>query len=292
MDVCLPTKPEFLEIQESTGTDADQVAGRLFLFWGWASLNSADGTMRATPSMVAKVCGGDEQFWRAVEAAGWVTFDHEARTVTIEGWEQRFSKAAKSRLLDNRRKAVSRAKSGNVRHVSGSCPVVVRSHPDQIEEIEEIEIHPSDVATTETRKPRSRSQPADPIRWTPAAGWEGITDDDRAAWGTAYPACDIAGELARMGEWLRANPAKAHKSRWRAFVTSWLTRSQDKGGGKPSNRPGESAPAKSWAERASWRDDAGANMTETRYREWRARRPATPSVDALALATRLRVSET
>jgi hypothetical protein len=96
-----------------------------------------------------------------------------------------------------------------------------------------------------------------------------------------------------MTEWLRANPAKAHKSRWRAFVTSWLTRSQDKGGGKPSNRPGDAAPVKAWADRATWRDDACANMTDTRYRQWRdANRSQTPSVDALALATRLRVAET
>jgi hypothetical protein len=40
-----------------------------------------------------------------------------------------------------------------------------------------------------------------------------------------------------MTEWLKSNPAKAHKSRWRAFVTKWLTRSQDRGGGQPSNRP-------------------------------------------------------
>ena len=97
---------------------------------------------------------------------------------------------------------------------------------------------PSVVATTETPKRRLRSSPSDSIGWTPAAGWEGITDDDRAAWRTAYPACDLAGEFARMTEWLRSNPAKARKSRWRAFVTKWLTRSQDNGGGQASKRPG------------------------------------------------------
>lgn len=97
----------------------------------------------------------------------------------------------------------------------------------------------SDSAPTETPAARrSRSRPADSIRWTPAGGWEGITEADRAAWRVAYPACDLAGELARMGEWLRANPDKARKSRWRAFVTRWMTRSQDRGGGQPSSRPG------------------------------------------------------
>jgi hypothetical protein len=73
-----------------------------------------------------------------------------------------------------------------------------------------------------------------------------------------------------MTEWLKANPAKAKKSRWRAFVTAWLTRSQNRGGGKASTRPGDAAPAKAWGDRATWRDDACQNMTETKYREWRA----------------------
>ena len=123
-------------------------------------------------------------------------------------------------------------------------------------------------ATTETRKPRSRSQPTDSIRWTPAAGWEGITAEDRAAWAAAYPACDVARELAAAGEWLRANPEKARKSRWRSFLVRWLSRSQDRGGGKPSNRPGDPPPAKAWAERPSWRDDACRNLTDAQYREW------------------------
>ena len=145
--------------------------------------------------------------------------------------------------------------------------------------------YPSDIAPTETRKPRSRSQPSDSIRWTPAAGWEGITDADRAAWATAYPACDIPGELARMTEWLRANPAKARKSRWRAFATSWLTRSQDRGGGQPSARPGDRQPAALTSRR--WRDDACQNMTDERYRAWRAAQR--PTQAALDIAGRLSV---
>ncbi|MEX0670872.1 MAG: hypothetical protein WD060_10495, partial [Pirellulales bacterium] len=104
------------------------------------------------------------------------------------------------------------------------------------------------VATTEPAKRRTRSQPADPIRWTPAAGWEGIADTDRQEWAAAYPACDLAGELAKATSWLRANPTKAHKSNWRRFVVSWLTRSQDKGGTnrEPGRRPDEKPPPKAW----------------------------------------------
>jgi hypothetical protein len=36
--------------------------------------------------------------------------------------------------------------------------------------------------------------------------------------------------LLRASEWLKSNPAKAHKSNWRRFLVGWLTRSQDRGG--------------------------------------------------------------
>jgi hypothetical protein len=283
MDVCLPTKPEFLEIQEATGATADQVAGRLFLLWGWASMNTADGTLRGTPARLAKTFGGDEQFWRAVEAVGWISFSDEARTLTVAGWDRRFSKSAKSRMLDSRRKAVSRAKTDNVRVLSGSCPASVRvlsglcpvaTGPEERREEERREEEkrkpPSEVAPTETRKPRSRSQPSDAIRWTPAAGWEGITDADRAEWREAFPAVDQVRQLAAMGQWLKANPEKAKKSRWRAFVVRWLSREQERGGGVPSNRPGSAAPL-------SLDEKLAIEAREARRRKsWRSAPPGCP----------------
>lgn len=86
------------------------------------------------------------------------------------------------------------------------------------------------VATSDPPKRRHRSQPKDAIRWDCDAGWLGITEADRSAWATAFPACTLDIELARATEWLKANPTKARKSNWRRFVVSWLTRSQDRGG--------------------------------------------------------------
>jgi hypothetical protein len=37
-------------------------------------------------------------------------------------------------------------------------------------------------------------------------------------------------ELAKASEWLASHPKKAKKSNWRAFITGWLTRCQDRGG--------------------------------------------------------------
>lgn len=62
--------------------------------------------------------------------------------------------------------------------------------------------------------------------------WEGITAEDKKRWKEAYPACDIDLELKRMIEWIIFNPEKGKKSNWGRFITSWLTRQQDRGGTK------------------------------------------------------------
>lgn len=98
-DVCLPQKPEVLELVDATGLPVDQVVGRLLMLWGWAALNSSDGSARMSIRLLSKVCGGDEDFWRQVEAVGWLVIDAENGTVGIPGWDARFSKAAKSRAL-------------------------------------------------------------------------------------------------------------------------------------------------------------------------------------------------
>jgi len=108
-DVCLPQKPEVLELVDRTGLAPDQVVGRLVMLWGWASLNSSDGTARISVRLLARICGGDEAFWREVEAVGWLVIDADGGTVAIPGWDRRFSKAAKSRSLATVRHQVDKA---------------------------------------------------------------------------------------------------------------------------------------------------------------------------------------
>lgn len=94
------------------------------------------------------------------------------------------------------------------------------------------------VATSDPPKRRKRSQHRNAVFWSEADGWQGISDADRTAWATAYPATVLDIELARATEWLKANITRAKKSNWRRFVVSWLSRSQDRGG---TNRtPGKS----------------------------------------------------
>jgi len=58
--------------------------------------------------------------------------------------------------------------------------------------------------------------------------WEGISDEDIAAWENIYPGVDINASLLHMEDWLASNPAKNPKSNFRAFITRWLTREQNK----------------------------------------------------------------
>lgn len=69
--------------------------------------------------------------------------------------------------------------------------------------------------------------------------WENITDKDREGWRKAYPACNVDIELKQMKEWLLSNPDK-RKSRYRRFITNWLSRSQERGGSKGKIKGGQS----------------------------------------------------
>ena len=136
------------------------------------------------------------------------------------------------------------------------------------------------VATSDSPKRRKRSQPQNAVRWTDSDGWQGITGPDRKTWAEAYPACVLDIELVRASEWLKANPTRAHKSNWRRFLVSWLTRSQDRGG---TNRSAGKTPE----------DAAKRAALERKAKEFASYRPAdyrTPK-ELAALAQSLKLRE-
>lgn len=79
------------------------------------------------------------------------------------------------------------------------------------------------------------------IGWSLEGGFTGITDEDRTAWGEAYPGVNLAAELAKAHVYLRENPAKAGKRNWGSFLARWFARVQDKGG---NAQPQTSKPAR------------------------------------------------
>ncbi len=60
-----------------------------------------------------------------------------------------------------------------------------------------------------------------------------ITEADVAEWSEAFPAVNVRQQLAAMRSWLNANPQNRKTSKgMKRFVVSWLSRDQDRGGGR------------------------------------------------------------
>ena len=246
IDCNLGTKPEVLELVDVTGLPVEVVGWRLIQLWSWVAMNTADGQIVATPRRLAAVAGGDEQFWLAVERVGWISF--VGSTMSISGWDKRFSRAAKARATHAHRQDTYRRRSrdGAPSQGGGATPSLQdRTGQDRREE----EIQPAaPVPTSEPAKPsRSRAKPSG-VSWTAEAGWTGITDADRQEWAQAFPGAVLAQELAKATAWLKANPKRAGRRNWRRFIVNWLQRCQDNGGTnrEPGRRPDEKPPPKSW----------------------------------------------
>ena len=241
IDCNLGTKPEVLEVAAATHEPLEVVVGRMVRLWSWAWHVTADGTIRVPRSMLATVAGGDDQFWLAVERAGWLVCTEDS--ITIPGWSERFGNAAKRRLSEQRRQSVRRAYAKRTHDSVTDCVLEERRGEEKREELQPA----APVPTSEPAKPsRSRAKPS--LSWSADSGWEGITDADRLEWATAFPGAVLAQELAKATSWLRANPQRCGKRNWRRFIVGWLQRCQDKGGTnrEPGRRPDDKPPPKAW----------------------------------------------
>jgi hypothetical protein len=225
------------------------VVGGLHAVWAAVNEHTADGVMaNAYPEDLDDIAG-IQGFGSAMRSAGWLEADEAAQTLTFPNFGQWNTPAKDTTAAERMRK--HRAKQDVTRNtVTVTEPLRVTVAPDKTRQDKREDIPAAPVATSEPPKRRTRSQPADSVSWSADAGWQGITDADRQEWRQAYPACDLEPELARATAWLKANPTKAHKSNWRRFIVSWLTRSQDRGG---TNRtPGARPEAKPQPQ--VWRD--------------------------------------
>lgn len=73
------------------------------------------------------------------------------------------------------------------------------------------------------------------VRFDAASGSWSVPDLLQSQWAKAYPAVDVASELAKAAVWLTANP-KNQKSNYARFLSNWLSKAQDRaprvGGGQ------------------------------------------------------------
>ena len=162
--------------------------------------------------------------------------EHRCRCVEIREKRSQAAKSAASGRWSGDASRIANASQTHSKRIANGCHPTSTSTSTSTSDAgssataEDIQPAAPVVATSDPPKRRKRSQPKDAIGWSVESGWQGITDQHRQTWATAYPACTLDIELVRATEWLIANPTKARKSNWRRFLVSWLTRSQDRGG--------------------------------------------------------------
>ena len=196
-DLALPAKPEVQELIDTTGHPVEVVVYRLLQLWGWASMHCADGTARMTLPRLVRTCGGDEAFWLAVAAVGWLEIDETAATVAVPGWDRRFSQAAKARLQHRDRAAAQEDSRGRLRDRAGAACAQAQAQPAP-------ERRRGDKRRLESPPPppREASQPGEAWQRLRAAWNAGaVAGTRRRPWKPAE-APDGAGEVIEAAGWL------------------------------------------------------------------------------------------
>lgn len=112
---------------------------------------------------------------------------------------------------------------------------------------------------TSCSEPQSDSEPA--IAHLPLADKSefGITHSQILEWSSAYPAVDVEQQIRNMRQWCLANPSRRKTRRGiKAFVVSWLSKEQDKGGRPiPANVQPSFAERDEMARRRKWEEMTG-----------------------------------
>lgn len=231
----LATDPAVVGIAEVVRIDEFGVVGRLHAVWSWLDQHSAAGTnVRISSAFLDRLtaCPG---FADAMRTVGWLS--GRDGDLTFPGYNKHNGNTAKNRAAEAKKKAEQRRKENKRDKDRDKCPddmgtnVPAETGPEEEEE--------EDYKEDEEGKRASRR---DPLEWAELVGFVGVTDADRSSWARAYPACAIEQNLARMHEWLKANPAKAKKRQWRRFVTNWLSRQQENGGDRGAGPTGQRKP--------------------------------------------------
>lgn len=218
-----------LQIAEETGLDPDAVVGVLIRVWSWAQQRSHNGRIAQVFCATIDRVSGKKGFGEAMKNAGWLEVGDGF--VRFPRWEKWLGQGVKRRIQAAKRMAKKRANDVALGAQQDANGLREQGAPTTTSRLRR-ETKTEDAIASSAR--RGELPVRTSIRWT-TSGWYGITDEDRKAWTSAFPACDIERQLAAMDVWLQANPAKAKKSSWSRFIVNWLTKSQDRGGDVRSN---------------------------------------------------------
>jgi len=96
ISIDLHRRREVVIIASMMGVSCYEVVGRLVEFWGWLSIESADGTLPGvTIERLAAAQGWDKRFLEAMRSAGWLEETEDG--LRIPNWERYMAQSAKHR---------------------------------------------------------------------------------------------------------------------------------------------------------------------------------------------------
>ena len=206
---------------------------------------------------LARSCGASPEVCRTVLDDKWHEHNGEWRNERLEKERQYTidrSDLAKASVSHRVQRSLPQLTSSderamNERSSSDERAIIERSSSDHLvrsqmleseSEVrsETIEARDQNTDSLEPRRKRARKQADDTaMHWSIFDGWQ-RTEQHRDMWAAAYPAVDIDLALAQAHAWLIGHPTKAHKSNWVRFVTTWMSKDQDRGGSAQStSRP-------------------------------------------------------
>lgn len=104
----LPKKREVLAVARATGKSAKDVASiLLFDLWAWADDETIDGLIPGVSVAQLTELGQDSHFWESVAKVGWLKDTPQG--LFIPNFTRWMGESAKKRLMNSRRKSVSRS---------------------------------------------------------------------------------------------------------------------------------------------------------------------------------------
>ena len=217
VDLALDEKPEVQELIDLTGQPVEVVTYRLWKLWGWASMHCADGTARMTIPRLARTCGGDDAFWRAVAAVGWLEIDETAATVAVPGWDRRFSQAAKARIQHLDRAKAQEERDPDRRKRPGTACAQAQAPPAPPRSRGE-------ERTGEVPPPPREASQTDEAAWaTLLAAWNtgAGADARRRPWKPAQPPPEAVQRLAEPG-WIDEALEAIPRLRQCRYFKTWV----------------------------------------------------------------------
>ena len=127
IETSLPRKPEVMQLAAILDIDEFAVVGHLVCFWSWVdeNLSLECPVVTGTKRGLDRVAGRDG-FADAMVTVGWLQMEGSA--VSIPHLEYHLDQGAKTRAMEQRKKAKQRKTSGRP-NVSGKCPDDIGTTP-------------------------------------------------------------------------------------------------------------------------------------------------------------------